>query len=129
MAVEATMMNMQMQMVPMEQQLAGAQSGSAVGGPRPPGGLVALPEDIQQLAVGDTLGVKIHLHGFRVVTDVAVVRIVRPSPSVAYTCANHTFDHPELGFDSPESPQSEGCGLEDHRCGCIDDRRCRGFGR
>ena len=88
---------------------------------------MVFPEDVQQSVVGDAPGIKIHLHRFRVVADVAVIRIVLAATGVTHPCANYAFDYPEPGFDSPESPQAEGCGLKNCRGRRIDGRDCRRY--
>ncbi len=79
---------------------------------------MALPEDCQQLLVGDLLGVVIHLDGFGVVAQVCVRRVLFGSAGIADSGADDSLYQPELGFDTPESAQSE-------RGGFIVLRRCR----
>ena len=73
--------------------------------------MVAAPEDVQQLLVGDDRRVKIDLDGLGVVTEVAVGGVGLRAARVPYPGADDAVDSPELGIRSPESAQAEGGGL------------------
>ena len=78
----------------------------------PRGRSMAFPENIQQLVISEAPGIIIHLHRLCMVTNVAVVRRIYPAPGISHTRSNHALDYPEPGFDSPESPQTEGCSFK-----------------
>ena len=74
--------------------------------------MVAAPEDVQQLLVGDDSRVEIDLDGLGVVAEVVVGGVV-PSAAciIPYPGADNPVNSPELGIWTPESPQSEGSRL------------------
>lgn len=73
--------------------------------------MVAAPEDVQQLLVGDDRRVKIDLDGLGVVAEVVVGGVVLGAARVAYPGADDAVDSPELGIRTPESAQAEAGGL------------------
>lgn len=73
--------------------------------------MVAAPEDVQQLLVGDDSRVKINLDGLGVVAEVVVGGVAPGAACVSYPGADDAVDSPELGIRSPESAQAEGSGL------------------
>lgn len=70
---------------------------------------VARPEDIQQVGIGNFLGIVVNLNDFGVVSDMIVIRIGCLPPGIPYAGSKNAVDDPELGLYSPESTQSE-CG-------------------
>ena len=77
-----------------------------------------MPEKGQQVLVRDPFGVEIDLNGLGMIPDISVIRILSLPATVADTGSNDAFQYPELGFDSPKSPQPERSRLEFFR-------RCR----
>lgn len=73
--------------------------------------MMAAPEDVQQVLVGDDRRVKIDLDGLGVVAEVAVGGVGLRAARVPYPGADDAVDNPELGIRSPESAQAEGGGL------------------
>ena len=73
--------------------------------------MVAAPEDVQQLLVGDDRRVKIDLDGLGVVAEVVVGGVGLRAACVPYPGADDAVDGPELGIRTPESAQAEGSGL------------------
>ena len=83
---------------------------------------VAFPEYDQQLIVCDAPRVVIDLNRLRVVSDIAVIRVFSGSSAIPHTRSDDTRKNPEPGFDSPESPQTEGSGLKSIGRSRIDGR-------
>ena len=73
--------------------------------------MVAAPEDVQQLLVGDDRRVEIDLDGLGVVAEAVVSGVVLGAARVAYPGADDAVDSPELGIRTPESAQAEAGGL------------------
>jgi hypothetical protein len=73
--------------------------------------MVATPEDVQQLLVGNDRRVEIDLDGLGVVAEVVVGGVGRRAAGVPYPGADDAVDSPELGIRTPESAQTEGRGL------------------
>ena len=85
--------------------------GPVLPGPGRLAGMVAAPEDVQQMLVGDDRRVKIDLDGLGVVAEAVVGGVGLGPACVAYPGADNAVDSPELGIRTPESAQAEGSGL------------------
>ena len=85
--------------------------GPVLPGPGGLAGMVAAPEDVQQLLVGDDSRVEIDLDGLGVVAEVVVGGVALRAACVPYPGADDAVDSPELGIRTPESAQAEGSGL------------------
>ena len=72
-----------------------------------PGRLVAVPENIQKLAVCDAPWIVINLYGFCVIPHISVAWCIFTSTGIPHPCTNDTFNDPEPGFNPPESPQTK----------------------
>jgi len=68
---------------------------------------MAVPEDIQKLAVTDEFGVIVNLHSFRMISNIAVGRFGHLTTGISDTRSQDSINDPELGLKSPESPQTE----------------------
>ena len=86
--------------------------GPVLPGPGGLAGMVAAPEDVQQLLVGDDRRVKIDLDGLGVVPEVAVGGVGLLAACIPYPGADDAVDSPKLGIRAPESPQGESCGFD-----------------
>jgi len=96
------------------------------------GGVVVVPEHLEESVVVRLLGVELHFDGLRVVTEGVVGGAGPGAPRVAHFGADHPGGGPELGLGEPESGHPEGGPLggdfwfeELHRCGmrCLSRRR------
>jgi hypothetical protein len=89
------------------------------------GGIVAVPENGQQVAVGNATGVVIDLNRLGVITDILISGTDRPPAGVADAGPDDPLDGPEPGLDAPESPQAEGGGFDNRRHRFVDERYVR----
>ena len=85
------------------------------------GGPMVFPKEGQQIGIADALRIIIHLNGFRVIADVVIGGVRRPSAGVTDTGPNNPFQGPELGLDAPESPQTESRRRKIPRGGSVDE--------
>ena len=90
---------------------------------------MALPENIKQLVITDTIRVKVDLDSLGMVSNRVVTRGVLVAASISDSRPDDAFDYPELGFDTPESAQPEGRSLQQGRCVLIDGWYLRRFNR
>ena len=90
--------------------------------PRRTGRVLAGEEEIEQLAVGDSIGIKIELHRLSVVTEVMVGGLRFGATGVAHSSPDDRVETPEPGVRSPESSQGESRGLDSRRNQEIDRR-------
>jgi hypothetical protein len=89
------------------------ENGRAVlSTPRRAGGLMAGPEDVEQLLIGDDVRIEIDLDRLAVVAQAVVGGVFPDAAGIAYARADDTLETPELGVGSPESAQAEGGGLD-----------------
>src|SRR5215211_8125012 len=83
------------------------------------GGIVALPERVEQLLVGDRVRVILHLDGLGMASaaaaDPLVRRILDLAARVTHGRTGHARQCAESGLDSPETSGGKGCGLGRHR--------------
>lgn len=86
------------------------------------GGIVAVPENGQKVAIGDATGVVIDLNRLGVIPDILISGTDRPPAGVADAGPDDPFDGPEPGLDAPESPQTEGGGFDNRRYSFVDER-------
>ncbi len=87
-------------------------------------GIMACPEDIEQLPVGDHGRIEIHLDRLDVISEVVVRGVLRRPSRVPDTGAENAGETPEPGVRTPESAQGERRRLRRSRKGHI-ERRCR----
>ncbi len=85
--------------------------GPVLPGPGRLPGMVAAPEDVQQLLVGDNRRVEVDLDGLGVVPEAVVGGVWLGPARIAYPGADNAVESPELGLRTPESAQTEGGGL------------------
>ncbi|SHH64778.1 hypothetical protein SAMN02745124_01290 [Desulfofustis glycolicus DSM 9705] len=90
---------------------------------------MALPENIKQFVITDTIRVKVNLDSLGMVSNRAVTWGVRLAPGVSNARPDDALDYPELGFGTPKSAQPERCSLEQERCVLIDGRYLRRINR
>lgn len=88
------------------------EGGAILGAEGFLGWVVAGPEDLEQLFVGDLLGVEVDLEGFAVIAHAAVAWVFLASAGVADTGADDAFETPKLGVRAPESAEGEGRDFE-----------------
>ena len=72
------------------------------------GGIVAIPEDGQQLLVGDLRGIVVDLDGLTVIAQITVGGILLSAARVSDARANNAAKTPEPGVGAPESAHGEG---------------------
>jgi len=65
---------------------------------------VSTPEHIEEIRVGDHLGIVVYLDRLRVITYTVVGRIYSRAPGVSDPGTNNPRQLPKLGIRSPESP-------------------------
>ncbi len=70
--------------------------------------VMAFPEDIEQILVGDYGRIKIYLHRFGVIPDSSVCRILCRTSRVPHAGPHDPGKTPEPGVGTPESTHSEG---------------------
>lgn len=69
---------------------------------------MTLPEDVEQLFVGDDFGVEVDLDGFGVVSDALIGRVFSFAPRVTNASADDAREAPKLGVRAPESAEGKG---------------------
>src|SRR6476660_9196205 len=79
------------------------------------GGIVVLPENLQQVGVGDLGGIEVDLDGFCVASpigaDLLIGRIVGMATDVTHAGRSYTRKLPKCGFNSPKTACGECCFL------------------
>lgn len=86
------------------------------------GWVVAVPEDVEQLLVGNLSRIKIELEGLGMVAETVIGWVQLFAAGVTDPGADHAFDTPKLGVWSPESTQGKGGRFEVRGCSSVDGR-------
>lgn len=76
-----------------------------------PAAIVLLPEDFQQVTIGDFFRIIIDRKRFGVVIEIVVARILFLTSAISGTGAENAVETPELGVGAPESSEAEGGGF------------------
>ncbi len=79
-----------------------------------------LPENIQQVFIGDLLRVIVDLDGFGMIPQTVICRVFLCAARIADTGADNAFFTPEPGVRAPESAHCEGGGFRLRRGSRID---------
>ncbi len=85
-------------------------------------GVMAAPEDLEQVFIGYPGRVVIDLEALRMVAEGTVGRIGFRSARVPDSCTDDAGEAPEPGVRPPESARGEGCGSDLPRHDEIDQR-------
>jgi hypothetical protein len=85
------------------------------------GRVVAVPEEIEQLFIGDYSGVEIELKRLGVVAEFVIGGVLLAAPGIAYTRPYYSWKTPEPGVRAPESAKREGGRLQMRRRHGIDE--------
>jgi len=72
---------------------------------------MAVPEDVQQLLIGNSCGIIIDLNRFRMVAEASICRGRFGAAAVAYARTDYALNAPEPGVRPPESAKPKGGGF------------------
>ena len=109
--------------------VAGKDHGHVLPPPRTLQRVMARPEDVEQIPVGDHGRIEVHLDRLDVVPEVVIRGVLRRPSRVPDAGAEDAGETPEPGVRTPESAQAEGRCLRHSGQGCIDRRYRRGSRR
>jgi hypothetical protein len=79
-------------------------------------GRMVFPEDIQQRLIGNPRRIVFNPDGFAMVSQVRVLGILFGTARITDLGTDYSFDEPEPGVCTPESPQGKGGRLRSGRC-------------